>query len=308
VPVPAFALFLVTAVWGLTFVQVKDAVAVYPLFLFLAVRFAIACGVLAPFSLPRLRTLDRRALVGGIAIGCFLASGYAFQTVGLERTTVSSAGFITGLYVPLTPLCALVFFRVRPGRGAWIGAAVATAGLALLSGVHVGSVSGDVLLVLCALVFALEIVFMERYAPGADALAFTFVQMAVCLVSLGAIALVHDPLSVPHGWTVWSALVVTGVVASAVAFLIQTWAQRTTSATRTALIFALEPVFAGLFGYLHGDRLGWLGWGGCALILLGIVVAEPAAVAGLRALVRNEPRTDPPAAPSPPEAPRAGAR
>jgi drug/metabolite transporter (DMT)-like permease len=306
--VPALALLLVTAVWGLTFVQVKDAVAVYPLFLFLAVRFLIACGVLAPFSLPRLRALDRRALVGGMAIGCFLASGYAFQTVGLERTTVSSAGFITGLYVPLTPLCALVLFRLRPGRGAWVGAGIATAGLALLSGVNVGSVSGDVLLVLCALVFALEIVFMERYAPGADALAFTFVQMAVCLVSLGAIALVHDPLSVPHGWTVWSALVVTGVVASAIAFLIQTWAQRTTSATRTALIFALEPVFAGLFGYLHGDRLGWLGWSGCALILLGIVVAEPAAVAGVRALVRIEPRTDPPAAPSPPEAPRAEAR
>src|SRR4051794_14791668 len=90
-PVPVFALLLVTAVWGLTFVQVKDAVAVYPLFLFLAVRFAIACGVLAPFALPRLRHLDRRALAGGVAIGGFLAAGYAFQTVGLDRMTVSAA-------------------------------------------------------------------------------------------------------------------------------------------------------------------------------------------------------------------------
>src|SRR4051812_12711751 len=139
---PVLALLVVTAVWGLTFVQVKDAVAVYPLFLFLAVRFAIACGVLAPLALPRLRRLDRRALLGGLAIGVFLAAGYAFQTVGLDRTTVSAAGFITGLYVPLTPLCALLLFRTRATRVAWVGAAVATAGLALLSGVHVGSVSG----------------------------------------------------------------------------------------------------------------------------------------------------------------------
>jgi drug/metabolite transporter (DMT)-like permease len=285
------ALLVVTAVWGLTFAQVKDAVAVYPLFLFLAVRFAIACGVLAPFALPRLKQLDRRALAGGVAIGAFLAAGYAFQTVGLDRTTVSAAGFITGLYVPLTPLCALLLFRARAPRAAWIGAALATAGLALLSGVGVGSLSGDLLLVGCAAVFALEIVFMERFSPGSDALAFTFVQMLVCLVSLGAIALVRDPLVAPHGWTVWSALIVTGIVASALAFLVQTWAQRTTSAMRTALIFALEPVFAGIFGYLHGDRLGWLGWSGCAVIMLGIVLSEPAAAAQLRALVRVESRT-----------------
>ncbi|MDX6504044.1 MAG: hypothetical protein QOE29_1169, partial [Gaiellaceae bacterium] len=138
----ALALLLVTAVWGLTFVQVKDAVELYPLFAFLAVRFAIACGVLAPFALPRLRLLDRRGLLGGVAIGVFLAVGYALQTVGLQRTTVSSAGFITGLYVPLTPLCALVLFRVRARRVAWVGAFVATIGLALLSGVQVGSLSG----------------------------------------------------------------------------------------------------------------------------------------------------------------------
>ncbi|MDX6516217.1 MAG: hypothetical protein QOH73_1883 [Gaiellaceae bacterium] len=289
----ALALLLVTAVWGLTFVQVKDAVELYPLFAFLAVRFAIACGVLAPFALPRLRLLDRRGLLGGVAIGVFLAVGYALQTVGLQRTTVSSAGFITGLYVPLTPLCALVFFGVRARRAAWVGAFVATIGLALLSGVQVGSLSGDLLLVGCAAVFALQIVFMERFAAGADALAFTFVQMLVCLLGLGAVALVRDPIPVPHGWTVWSALVVTGVFASALAFLVQSWAQRTTSAMRTALIFALEPVFAGLFGFLHGDRLGWLGWSGCAVIMLGIAISEPAAAADLRALVRSGRRTAP---------------
>jgi drug/metabolite transporter (DMT)-like permease len=117
--------------------------------------------------------------------------------------------------------------------------------------------------------------------------------MLVCLVGLGAVALVRDPIPVPHGWTVWSALVVTGVFASALAFLVQSWAQRTTSAMRTALIFALEPVFAGLFGFLHGDRLGWLGWSGCAVIMLGIAISEPAAAADLRALVRSGRRRAP---------------
>jgi drug/metabolite transporter (DMT)-like permease len=94
---------------------------------------------------------------------------------------------------------------------------------------------------------------------------------------------------VPHGWTVWGALLVTGIFASAFAFLVQTWAQRELSATRTALVFAAEPVFAGLFGFLlAGDRLGALGWAGCGLILAGIVVSEPGAANALRRLARTE--------------------
>jgi drug/metabolite transporter (DMT)-like permease len=106
-----------------------------------------------------------------------------------------------------------------------------------------------------------------------------FGGFAVVAVALGQ-------LEVPRGWTVWGALLVTGVFASALAFLVQTWAQRRTSATRTALAFAMEPVFAGIFGFwLAGDRLGAAGWSGCLLILLGIVVAEPAAAGTLRRLL-----------------------
>jgi len=121
-------------------------------------------------------------------------------------------------------------------------------------------------------------VLMERYAPDYDPIAFTLAEMIAAFVGFAAIALALGDLSVPHGWTVWGALLVTGVFASALAFLVQTWAQRRTSATRTALAFAAEPVFAGLFGYLlAGDRLGAIGWSGCAIILAGIVVSEPAA-------------------------------
>jgi drug/metabolite transporter (DMT)-like permease len=280
------ALIAVTAVWGVTFVQVKDAVALYPLFAFLAVRFAIAGLVLAAPAAGRLRSLGRRGWVAGSTLGVLLAAGYALQTAGLERTTVSSAGFITGLYVVFTPLLALLVFRTRIGGAVWLGVLLAVAGLALLTGVGAGDPVGDVLVLGGSAVYSLQIVLLERYAPRYDAVAFTQAEMVAAFAgfALGAVAL--GQVEVPRGWTVWGALLVTGVFASALGFLVQTWAQRRTSATTTALAFAMEPVWAGIFGFwLAGDRLGVLGWSGCAVIMAGIVVAEPAAGETLRRLV-----------------------
>ncbi len=272
------ALIAVTAVWGVTFVQVKDAVAIYPLFAFLAVRFAIATGTLALPAARRVRGLGRGGVAGGAFLGLLLAAGYVLQTAGLERSSVSSTGFITGMYVVLTPLIALLLYRARIGLAAWSGVVLAAAGLAMLSGIHAGSFTGDLLVLAAAAVYSLQIVLMERYAPTADPVAFTFVEMASAFVGLLAVALSLGDLSMPHGWTVWGALVVTGVFASALGYLVQTWAQRRTSATRTALAFTMEPVWTAFFGFtLAGDRLGALGWGGCAAIMAGIVLAEPAA-------------------------------
>jgi drug/metabolite transporter (DMT)-like permease len=288
-PVVTFlALVAVTAIWGVTFVQIKDALELYPLFAFLAVRFAIAVATLAPLVRSRLRTLGRDGAIAGAALGSLLAAGYALQTAGLERTTVSAAGFVTGMYVVLTPIFGLVLFRVRAGATVWLGVALAVTGLALLSGVQAGSATGDLLVLAGAAAYAVQIVLMERYAPRYDPLAFTTAEMAAAFVGFAAIATAAGQLEAPHGWTVWGALIVTGVFASALAFLVQAWAQRRTSATRTALIFALEPVFAGLFGYaLAGDRLGAAGWAGCAVIMCGIAVAEPAAAQVLVGLVRR---------------------
>lgn len=284
------ALVLVTAVWGVTFVQVKDAVEVYPLFAFLAVRFAIASGTLAGPGLSRLRSLGRRGLGAGVLLGSLLAAGYALQTAGLERTTPSSAGFITGLYVVLVPLVALLVFRERIGRAVWVGVGLATVGFAMLSGVQAGSPVGDLLVLGCAVAFGFQIPLTGRFAPHYDPLALTLVQMLVAFVGFTAIALALGELELPHGRAVWAALLVTGIFASALAYLIQTWAQRSISAARTALIYAMEPVFAGFFGYwLAGDRLGALGWAGCAVILAGIVVAEPAAAEAIRRSIRRSP-------------------
>jgi drug/metabolite transporter (DMT)-like permease len=288
------ALIAVTAVWGVTFVQVKDAVELYPLFAFLAVRFAIATATLAFPGARRLRTLGRDGAGAGALLGLLLAAGYVLQTAGLQLTTVSSTGFVTGMYVVLTPLIALVLLRSRITSAAWAGVALSTGGLALLSGVHAGSAAGDLLVLAGAAVYSLQIVLMERYAPRYDAVAFTLVEMLAACVGLGVVAVARGDLGMPHGWTVWSALAVTGVFASALAFLVQTWAQRRTSATRTALAFTMEPVFTALFGItLADDRLGAWGWSGCAAIMGGIVLAEPAAAATLRAAVarrRTEPR------------------
>jgi drug/metabolite transporter (DMT)-like permease len=281
------ALLGVTAVWGVTFVQVKDAVALYPLFAFLAVRFAIATLTLAVPGTRRVRSLGRAGIGAGALLGLLLAAGYVLQTAGLERTTVSSTGFVTGMYVVLTPLLALALFRSPISRAAWVGVGVSTVGLALLSGVQAGSAGGDLLVLAGAAVYSLQIVLMERFAPRYDAVAFTLVEMAAACSGLLVVALARGELGVPRGWTVWGALLVTGVFASALAFLVQTWAQRRTSATRTALAFAMEPVFAALFGItLAGDRLGAVGWTGCAAIMAGIVLAEPAAAEVLKRVLR----------------------
>jgi drug/metabolite transporter (DMT)-like permease len=284
--VPLVALIAVTAVWGVTFVQVKDAVELYPLYAFLAVRYAIATGVLGVVGARRVRPLGRAGFAAGAILGVLLGVGIGLQTAGLERTTVSSTGFITGLYVVLTPLFGLFLFRTRVGLEVWLGIVLSVAGLAMLSGVHVGSTNGDLLVLASTAAQALQILMVERYANRYDAVALTLVELATCLAGFLVLALARGELSLPRGWTVWGALVVTGVFASALAYLIQVWAQRRLSAARIALVFSLETVFAGLFGYwLSGDRLGWLGWGGCAAILGGIVLAEPAAARALRRLV-----------------------
>src|SRR5918994_1188119 len=280
------ALVLVTAVWGVTFVQVKDAVELYPLFAFLAVRYAIASAALVPPAARRLRALGREGLLAGGVLGVLIALGIGLQTAGLERTTVTNTGFITGLYVLFTPLLALALFRTRIPRVLWAAVGLALIGLALLSGVPEGSGTGDLLVLLSTVAQALQIVMVERYANRFDVFALTFVEVATACVAFGAISVALGDLSVPRGTTVWAALLVTGLFAVAFAMLVQIWAQRRVSATRVAVIFFLQTVVVGVGGYLFpGDRLGALGFAGCAAILAGIVIAEPAAAATLRRLV-----------------------
>jgi drug/metabolite transporter (DMT)-like permease len=213
---------------------------------------------------------------------------YGLQTAGLELTTVASTGFITGLYVVFTPLLALIFFGTAVPRALWTGVALAVAGLLLLSGVPGGSLLGNVLVLGNAVFQSFQITAMERFAPRHDPRALTFLQMATSFVGFTAIAASLGQLQVPHGRTVWGALLVTGLFAGALGYLIATWVQARTTAARAALVFTLEAPFAALFGVLlAGEVLGWAGWLGCVVMMAGIVLAEPAAAATLRRIPRR---------------------
>ncbi len=287
---PLLALVAVTAIWGYTFVPVQEALAVYPLFAFLAVRFAISTAALAPFAWRSLRRLPPAGWAAGVGAGSLLAAAYGFQTAGLELTTVTSTGFITGLYVVFTPLIALAAWGTPVPAPVWIGVVLALAGLALLNGAPGGSLEGNLLVLANAVAQSLQIAAMERFAPRYDPRALTVLQMCVAFVGFTVVALAAGQVEAPPDAKTWYALVVTGVFAGAFGYLVATWVQSRTTAARAALVFTLEAPFAALFGVLLlSESLGWAGWAGCAVMLTGIVLAEPAAASALRRLVPARP-------------------
>jgi drug/metabolite transporter (DMT)-like permease len=280
------ALIGITAIWGATFPIVKCAVErcghltpslglVGPeptsTFMFLTLRFTLAAAIMAPAT----RRLPKRMIGPGLLVGGALFAGYAFQTLGLERTSASNVGFITGLFVVLTPLFGALAGRSLPRTEVLVAVVLATAGLFLLaspSGLELGT--GERIVLLTAVGFALHIVMTGAYTGRVDTAAFTGFQLTVAAAASFAIAATQGNVSVPREPGIWGALAITAVLASALAFFVQTRAQRHITPTRTALIITMEPVFAGVFGYLMlGERLSGRGYAGAALILGGIILA-----------------------------------
>src|SRR3954453_12194943 len=270
------ALIGIAAVWGLTFTMVQDAVVLLPVLAFLAYRFAWATALVAPVFWKRVRALPRAGVRAGLIMGVFLTAGYILQTLGLEKTTASDAGFITGLFVVVTPVLGALFLHQRISGVAWAAAAVSVFGLYLLSGAGGGfTLRGDGLVLLAAVSFACHILATGRAAGRYDTGALLVIQLAIAGGACLVLAAVNGDLEAPRGATVWSALIVTAVFASALGFFIQTSAQQHAPPARTALILASEPAFAGLFGYaLNGDRLTAVAWLGAGLIMAAIVAVE----------------------------------
>ena len=270
------ALVAIAAVWGLTFVMVQNAIEHLPPFAFLAYRFIPAAAIVAAFFRRPLRRLPPQGWRAGLVMGAFLTAGYVAQTLGLEHTTASNAGFITGLFVVLTPLFGMVAFGQYLPRAAWLAAGVSAVGLLLLSGASGDfELSGDGVVFLCACAFAFHILMTARAVERFDVGALVAVQLGVCGLFCLLVAAIGGDLEAPHGSTVWSALVVTSLVASALGFLVQSYAQQHAPPARTALILAAEPAFAGLFGYLLQDeRLSAVAWLGAALILAAVVLVD----------------------------------
>lgn len=273
----SIGLLAMTALWGGTFVLVKRSVEHFPPFEFLFIRFFVAAVVLAVVfprkALQALRVSGTASLWTGIPLGI----GYAFQTVGLRYTGATQSGFITGLFVVFTPLFAFIFMRRRSSKASLAGVVTATVGLVLLTGARglsAGSSAalGNALTLGCAIAFAAHIVLLSRYAPEHDPIALTIGQMGVAAIGFGLIASTTEALSIPNAPELWIALAVTSIGASALGFLVLTWAQRVLAPTPASVILTMEPVFAGVAGFLLlNERLDSAGWIGAALILIAVM-------------------------------------
>jgi len=269
-------LLLVTLVWGSTFVIVKWAIADLPPFPFLAIRFALAFISLSPFLWFQKRHLSKKSLLVGVALGIFLFSGYAWQTVGLQYTTASNAGFITGLSVVFVPALVTITTFKLPRPSLLLGILSALVGLALLSlGDRFQLNKGDLMVLVCALSFALQIFLVGRYAPQTNAIVLTSVQILTVSVLSGIFSLLIPQPPMHFSPTVWLALLVTAIPATSLAFFVQSKMQQFTTPTHTALIFSMEPVFSAISAFfLAGEVLTLKGLIGAGLVLGGMLIAE----------------------------------
>jgi drug/metabolite transporter (DMT)-like permease len=280
------SLLLVALIWGATFVLVQNAIAFLEPFSFNGIRFIIASILLGfwliLFERSQIKLCSWKLIISGMFMGIWLFIGYAAQTIGLLYTTSSKAGFITGLCVVLVPLFSIFLLKQRPGINAVMGVITATLGLYLLTMTDTSSLNvGDGLVFLCAIAFAMQIIITGKYSSSFPSLLLTVVQLSTVAIlsTLSAFIfedwkLAFQPEVLLKG-SVFSALMITSIFATAFAFLAQTAFQKYTTATRVALIFAMEPVFAAVTAYFWAnERLTYSAVFGCLFIFAGMILAE----------------------------------
>ncbi len=243
----------VTAVWGSTFFLIRDLVETVPPADFLTVRFGVAALVMALLFRRQTMALTRRELRVGVVLGVLYGFAQVLQTFGLQTTDASVSGFITGTYVVLTPVLGAVILRDRIGRVTWVAVGLATLGLAMLSlnGLAVGV--GEALTLASALLYAAHIVALGRWSTPGAAVGLATVQAASIAVVTGIWA-IPGGLTLPATGGQWASLLYMALVAGALALWAQTWAQAHLTATRAAIVMALEPVFAAFFAVLLGGE------------------------------------------------------
>jgi drug/metabolite transporter (DMT)-like permease len=273
------ALVFIALIWGSTFVMVKQALESVSTLLFLALRFGLAAlALLVVFRRMRAALFDqKRLLAGGVLAGVCLFGGYVFQTVGLRSTTPSKSAFITGLSVVLVPLLSSLVYKRAPQVDEVAGGLLATCGLALmtLNEESLTISSGDALTVISAFGFAIHIMVLGHYTRAGGFEALSVIQIVTCaLIALGTFWWVETPY-IAWSPSLMAALAITGLLATALAFTVMTWAQQHTTATRTALFLVLEPVFAALTSFVvEGEMFTPRGGVGAASILAGILMVD----------------------------------
>lgn len=253
--IAAVALLSVTASWGASFVLMKDAIERQPVPDFLFTRFALAALVMIAARPRVLRDITPRVLWTGSIIGVILGAGYITQTIGLQLSTAAITGFLTGLYVILTPLIGWLFLKQKLNVRIVIGAVLALGALAILSITDVGVGEGTWWVLVCALLFALHIVTLGVWSPGTDAYALTVVQIAVVAVMTGAWTFGDgNGFVIPPDASVWGAIIITAVFATALGFFLQTWAQGHMDPGRVAILLTTEVLWAGIIAVGVGQE------------------------------------------------------
>ncbi|NLK08770.1 MAG: DMT family transporter [Firmicutes bacterium] len=272
------ALLLVTVIWGGTFPVLKLLVAALPPDYLVGFRFLLAFLVLTPFVKLGQRKLDVRTGFVGVGLGLLLWGGFLSQTIGIQYTTASKAAFITALSVVITPILSTLLLRKRPGNAAILGVVMATMGLGLLTldfqepwVLH----KGDLWVLVCALLYAMQIIAVDYYGGSLDAVSLTWVELGtVAVVGLGTAA-VRTPMPNLNSPGLWGGLLYLAIFATAVAQYLQIRVQPYTTPTRVSLVFSLEPVFASILAFLMlGERLPWINQIGAGFMLAGVVVSE----------------------------------
>lgn len=249
---PLLALLAMTAAWGSTFFMIKDVVTRIPVPDLLTIRFAIAALALAVIAGPRLR-MSRLTLRRGLLLGLLYGIAQLLQTFGLAHTAASVSGFLTGLYVVLTPLLSAMILRTRIPPAVWAASVLATVGLGVLSlqGFAIGY--GELLTVASAVVYALHIVALGRMSEPGTALQLSVVQMATIAVVCG-VAAAPGGIQLPASGIDWAIVVYLALIAGALTMVLQTWAQARVEASRAAVIMAMEPVWAAAFAVAFGGE------------------------------------------------------
>ncbi|MBW0236613.1 DMT family transporter [Pseudomonas sp. D1HM] len=269
-------LVLITMVWGITFLLVQHALTASGPMFFVGLRFAAAACIVALFSMNRLRGITLLELKAGMFIGVSIMLGYGLQTIGLQTIPSSQSAFITALYVPFVPLLQWLVLGRRPGLMPSLGIILAFTGLMLLSGPGGASLNfspGEIATLVSAIAIAAEIILISAYAGQVDVRRVTVVQLSTASI-LAFLMIVPTQEAIPDfSWLLLASAVGLGA-ASAVIQVAMNWAQKSVSPTRATLIYAGEPVWAGIAGRLAGERLPGIALLGAVLIVAAVIVSE----------------------------------
>lgn len=268
------ALFGVTFAWGASFVLMKDAIEQQPVFDFLATRFTLATVVMVAIRPQVLQLITRQVLLKGSVLGVMLGLAYITQTIGLELTTAAITGFLTGLYVVFTPIMFWLIYKRSVEKKVVIGAIIAFVALLFISFNGLSIDPGQIWLIACALLFAGHIIGLSVWSTAKEIYPLTVVQLGagsiVCWI--GAIA---DGYQAPPNALVWSVVIFTALFATAIAFLVQTWAQSIMDPSRVAIILTTEVIFAAVIAVAVGqETLALRTIIGGALMVVAMLIVE----------------------------------